>query len=117
MRVTSPRMSATVRPPARTAAADIDELTGVGEVYLRSLLRTQLRLGLVVLVVVVAALASLPVLFDVAPRAATARLLGIPVPWLLLGFAVYPLLVAAAWWYVRLAERAERDFADLVHRR
>ena len=34
-----------------------------------------------------------------------------------LGVAVYPLLVALAWWHVRASERAERDFADLVERR
>jgi hypothetical protein len=35
----------------------------------------------------------------------------------LVGVAVYPLLVAIAWWHVRASERAERDFATLVERR
>jgi hypothetical protein len=76
-----------------------------------------LRRGLVVLGVVAGGLAALPVLFAVAPWFATARVGAISVAWLVLGVAVYPLLVAAAAWHVRLAERAERDFADLLGRR
>jgi hypothetical protein len=41
----------------------------------------------------------------------------VTLPWLLLGVAVYPLLVAAAWWHVRAAERVERDFTDILRRR
>ena len=44
--VTSPRMTARPRPPSRSGTRDIVEQTGVGEVYTRSLLRTQLRIGL-----------------------------------------------------------------------
>jgi hypothetical protein len=110
-------MSATPRPPRRTATAEIDEETGVGEVYMRSLVRSQLRLGLSVLAVVTVALGGLPLLFTAAPDLARIRVLTVPLPWLLLGGAVYPMLAAAAWWHVRLAERAERDFAELVGRR
>ena len=42
------------------------------------------------------------------------RVLGVPLPWLLLGVVVYPFLVLLGWLYVRRAERNERDFADLV---
>ncbi len=42
------------------------------------------------------------------------QLLGLPLPWLLLGALVYPSLVLAAWLYVRQAERNERDFTELV---
>ena len=34
----------------------------------------------------------------------------------LLGAAVYPLLWFLGWFYVRSAERNERDFADVVER-
>jgi hypothetical protein len=37
-------------------------------------------------------------------------------PWLLLGLVAYPFLAAVGWAYVRLAERTERDFTDLVER-
>jgi hypothetical protein len=39
------------------------------------------------------------------------------VVWIVLGFGCYPVLVLIAWWYVRRAERNERDFARLVHGR
>ena len=40
-----------------------------------------------------------------------------PLAWGLLGFVVYPVLVAIGWWYVRAAERNERAFTDVVERR
>ena len=42
------------------------------------------------------------------------NLFGIPLPWLLLGVGVYPVLVLLGWRYIRSAERNERDFADLL---
>ena len=95
----------------------MNQQTGVGEVYTRSLLRTQLRLGLSVVAVVGLGIGALPALFAVEPQLAAVRVLTVPLPWLLVGVAVYPLLVAVAWWHVRASERAERDFADLVERR
>jgi hypothetical protein len=117
VRVTSPRMAARPRPPTRSGTRDIVEQTGVGEVYTRSLLRTQLRLALSAVAVMGLGIGSLPALFAVEPQLATLRVLSVPLPWLLIGVAVYPLLVAIGWWHVRASERAERDFATLVERR
>ncbi|EFC81073.1 hypothetical protein [Parafrankia sp. EUN1f] len=116
MRVTSPRMSAAVARPAPRphAARDVDESTGVREVYLRSLLRVQRRLALGVLGVVALPLAAVPVLFALVPALSAYRVAGLPLPWLLLGVAVHPLLLAAAAWYVRRVERTEADFTDLL---
>lgn len=96
---------------------EIDEQTTLGEVYVSSLVRSQLRLALVVLAVMGVALGGLPVLFDLVPGVARVHLLGVPLPWLLLGGLVYPALVALGWFYVRQAERNEREFSDLVDRR
>jgi hypothetical protein len=115
--VTSPRMTARPRPPSRSGARDIVEQTGVGEVYTRSLLRTQLRIGLSAVALTVLGIGALPLLFAVEPQLTGVRVLTVPLPWLLAGVAVYPLLVGVGWWYVRAAERAEREFADLVERR
>ncbi len=82
---------------------------------MRSLMRTQLRLGLLVLAVVGTLLAGLPLLFSVAPQLREVYVLGLPLPWLLLGVVVHPTLITAAWLYCRQAERTERDFADLVN--
>jgi hypothetical protein len=93
--------------------AEIDAQTVIGDVYMRSLMRTQLRLALTVIVVVGGSLASVPLLTHLAPAARTIEVLGIPALWLVLGVLVYPLLLAAGWWYVRQAERTEADFVDL----
>jgi len=116
VRVTAPRTA--VRPVAGSLSPrrEIDEQTGVGEVYMRSLVRAQLRLGLSVLAVAAIALGSLPLIFTAEPQLGTMRVLTVPLPWLIVGVSLYPLLLLAAWWYVRGAERAERDFAEIVER-
>ena len=105
-----------VRTTPRAGTREIDEQTRVGDVLMRSLLRTQLRLGLATLAAIGVLLGGLPLLFALAPRLRAVELLGLPLPWLLLGVLVYPGLVVAAWWYVRGAERNERDFVELVER-
>ena len=117
VRVTSPRMRAATPGPRRAATEDIDEQTGIGELYMRSLVRSQLRLGLGVLAAFVVSLCGLPLLFALAPAVREVDVLGVPLPWVLLGVAAYPAIGVAAWAYVHAAERAERDFAELVQRR
>jgi hypothetical protein len=85
-------------------------------VYMTTLIRAQLRLGLLVLVIVGILLLGLPLVFALLPDLRTVDTLGIPLPWLLLGVLVHPALIGAAWFYVRQAERNEREFADLVDR-
>ena len=116
VRVTSPRMSASRRGPARPAAREIDEQTRLGEVYMRSLLRSQLRLALSVLAATAVLLGGLPLLFVLAPSVADAHVLGVPLPWLLLGGVSYPLLWLAARYHVRHCERLEAEFSDAVGR-
>jgi hypothetical protein len=116
VRVTSPRLAARPRPALRSGTRDIDEQTGVGEVYTRSLLRTQLRIGLCAVALTVLGIGALPALFALEPQLVGVRVLTVPLPWLLAGVAVYPLLVGVGWWYVRATERSEREFADLVER-
>lgn len=115
VRVTSPRAAAR-RPRRVTVASEIDAQSRLGEIYMASLLRAQLRLAGLVLVVVGVTVAGLPVLFTLFPGLMEQRLFGMPLPWVLLGFAVYPFLVLVGWVYVRAAERNERDFTDAVER-
>jgi hypothetical protein len=114
IRVTSPRMTATASVRRRPTISEIDEQTRIGEVYMRSLLRTQLRLGLSVVAVLTLALGTLPLAFAVVPHIGSVRVLTLPLPWLLVGVSIYPLLYAIAIWHVRAAEKAERDFTALV---
>lgn len=117
VRITSPRASAARRPPVRGATREIDEQTGVGEVYMRSLMHDQLRLTLSVIGFVVVTLGGLPLLFAVVPVTRSVKFVGIPLPWLLLGVVVYPVLYGAARYYVRRAERIEDEFSDFVDQR
>ena len=114
--VTSPRTAAARRPPGRTALRALDEQDLVGELLVRSLVRAQLFLALRLLTVLAVLLGGLPLLFALVPASREVQVLGLPLPWLVLGVLVYPALVAGGWLYLRLAERNERDFADLVER-
>ena len=113
VRVTSPLASAPRHLP-RSARQEIDESTGVGEVYMRSLIRSQLRAAMTVVVTMVLSIGVLPIVFATIDASTETRLFGVPLPWLLLGVAVYPFLCVIGWLYVRQAERAERDFTELV---
>lgn len=114
-RVTSPR-AATGRSRRVDVSSEIDAQTRLGEVYMASLLRAQLRLALTVVGTLVATVGGLPLWFWLLPRLDEVTVLGIPLAWGLLAFAVYPFLVVLAVVYVRAAERNERDFADVVER-
>lgn len=114
VRVTAPRT--VQRPPGRPALRALDEQDVVGELLVRSLVRAQLGLALRLLAVLTALLGALPLLFALVPAASAAQVLGLPLPWLLLGVLVYPALIAGGWLHVRLAERHERDFVELVER-
>ncbi len=108
-------------PPRRRAdvvrsagAREIDAETALGEVFMRSLLREQLRLALRVLVALGLTVGSLPLLFHLLPALGEVRVGPLPVAWLLLGVLTYPWLMLLGWFYIRRSEANERDFADLV---
>lgn len=113
VRVTSPLTSARAHVP-RSVRQEIDESTGIGEVYMRSLIRSQLRAALTVAATLVLSIGALPIVFLTFDTVTEFRVLGVPLPWLVLGVAVYPGLFGLGWVYIRQAERAERAFADLV---
>ncbi|MCX4722347.1 hypothetical protein ACIPW9_33430 [Streptomyces sp. NPDC090052] len=99
-----------VRPlPRHRTQSEIDEQTALGDAYVRSLMRGQLRAGLGAFTLVALLAGTLPLAFT-ALRSDLAV-------WVVLGLCAYPLLVAVAWWYVRRAERNEQDFARLVEGR
>lgn len=114
--VTSPRTAATRRPPGRAALQALDEQDRVGELLVRSLVRAQLLLALKLLTVLAVLIGGLPLMFALAPGTRDVVVLGLPLPWLVLGVLVYPALVLGGLVHLRLAERHERDFTDLVER-
>lgn len=116
VRITSPRTGA--RPHVqRTTREEIDQSTAVGEVYIRSLMRAQLRSGLRILLVLMVTVGALPAAFAFIDGFAEVRVVGVPLAWLLLGVGVYPGLLLLGWLYVRRAERTELAFARLVQPR
>jgi hypothetical protein len=95
---------------------ELEEQTGVGDVLVRGLIRAQLALALRLSAIVAVGLGLLPLLFAVAPNVGRVTIAGVRLPWILLGLLAYPFLAVVGWVYVRMAERNERDFADLVER-
>lgn len=102
------------KAPRRSRTTEIDAGTTLGEAYLKALVRSQLRLGLATVAVVVLPLAALPLIFGLWPAAGDLVLGQVPLWWLLLGGLVYPAILTVGWWYVRGAERNERQFSTMV---
>lgn len=102
------------RRPSAYRPVELGSESRLGEVYLDSLLAAQLRLAGRVLLLLVGMVGTLPLIFFLLPSLAEVRLLGVPLPWLLLGVGVYPVLVTLGWIFVRRAERNERDFVELT---
>jgi hypothetical protein len=57
---------------------------------------------------------GLPLVFYYGEDIGRASVFGIRLPWLVLGVAVYPFLLIVGWVYVRLAERTEQNFVNMV---
>ncbi|MEQ3551481.1 hypothetical protein WIS52_13490 [Pseudonocardia nematodicida] len=74
----------------------------------RAVRRAQLRRAGWTLACGAVLLLGVPVLFWLAPGLTLTRALGLPVGWMVVAFAPYPLLALLAWWHLRAAERLER---------
>ena len=116
VRVTSPWTERPRLRPRTTAASEIDAQSELGEIYVGTLLRAQLRLALSTLATLALTIGLLPLLFTLVPGLTSHHVLGMPVSWGILAFGCYPVLVFLAWRYVRRAERNERAFARVVER-
>ncbi|MDQ3504352.1 MAG: hypothetical protein M3446_01430 [Actinomycetota bacterium] len=93
---------------------ELEEQTQVGEVLIRGLVRAQLGLAVSLAGVVILLLGSLPIVFMLFPALSDLYVLGLRLPWLLLGVLAYPLLYAVGRLHVRQAERIEDDFSKAV---
>ena len=113
VRITSPLTTASPHV-RRSVQQEIDESTGIGEVYVRSLVRSQLRAALTVITTLMLTLGSLPIVFWLLEDLRELSVLGIPLPWVVLAIAVYPGLFLLGWLYVRQADKSERDFVALL---
>ena len=86
----------------------------MGAVYVRSLIRSQLRLAIVCAVGFVVATAVFAIGVALLPAIDEALVAGVPVSWLLLGLGVYPLALTVAALYVRSATRNEARYRALA---
>jgi hypothetical protein len=93
---------------------EVQEQTAVGEALIRGLMRAQLGLAIRVVVVIVVLFGSIPLLCFTFPAFGAASVWGVRLPWLILGALVYPVLYVVGKVYVRLAERNEQEFTDLL---
>lgn len=117
VRIVHPRTGAPRRSDPRPVVREINEQTQLGEVYMRALIRSQLRLAILICGSLAVLLGGVALLLAGEPRLADVHLLGIPAPWLILGVLAYPALILLATFTVHQAERNESAFAALVRRR
>ncbi|HSO90346.1 MAG TPA: hypothetical protein VLR70_04275 [Arthrobacter sp.] len=119
IRVTAPRAispGSGALPDARSAAdsRDAAEESDAGQVFVRSLIRSQLRLAVVVAAGFLLILAAFPLMLGLVPGLAESTIAGLPFDWVLLGAGIYPVIGLSAWLYIRTAARNEARYRDLV---
>ncbi|MGR0158290.1 hypothetical protein [Paenarthrobacter nitroguajacolicus] len=114
VRVTAPRQSATPAPGRLQYPTEVAEDSDAGRIFIRSLIRSQLRLALVVACGFLVILGVLALFLVYGPGVAETRIAGIPLAWLVLGAGIYPVIGLSAWLYNRAAARNEARYRDLV---
>ena len=97
--------------PHHGTEAPTSDIAGV---YGRSLIRSQLRLGVVFAVGFVVATALFVIAIALVPELDTTFVAGVPMSWLLLGAGVYPLAITVGGLYVRAASRTEARYRSLT---
>lgn len=113
VRVVAPA-EAVLRPPRRDSADPAAD--PVGDFYVRSLIRSQLRLALSVALGFLLLLVGLAVLVGTWPQIHESRLATVPLPWLVLGLGVYPIILLGAFLFNRAATRNEDRYRDVSGR-
>ena len=100
----------------RSAAASQEaaEESDAGQLFVRSLIRSQLRLGLVVALGFLLIMLAFPLVLGLVPGLAHSTIAGLPFDWVLLGVGIYPVIGLSAWLYVRTAARNEARYRDLA---
>lgn len=114
MRVTAPQSVARIAPKRPYHSPEAAEDSDVGQVFVRSLIRSQLRLAVVVASGFLLVLAAYGSMVALVPELAQMRILEVPVNWIILGAALYPVIGLSAWLYNRSAARNEARYRDLV---
>lgn len=82
--------------------------------YVRSLIRSQLRLSASVALGFLLLLVGLAAMGAAWPQIHDIRLATIPLPWWMLGVGVYPLILVSAFLFNRAAARNEARYRSIV---
>ncbi len=109
--VTAPRQGAPLAAGAGHPALDRSD---TATVYVRSLIRSQLRLALVCAAGFVVSLGMLWLVLAAAPGLDAVVVAGVPVSWLLLAFGSYPAIIAFALIFIVASARNEAGYRSLT---
>ena len=101
---------------ANTRSAD-PAIPDASAVYLRTLIRAQLRLATTIAIGFVLTLAAASIAIAVIPVLQVATIFGVPWSWALQAYGMYPLVALFALVYVRAAGRNEQRYRSLETRR
>ncbi|GAA1702717.1 hypothetical protein GCM10009792_23640 [Microcella alkalica] len=111
VRVTAPRPGEPIAAPAEHPSI---ERTDTATVYVRSLIRSQLRLAIICASGFVVSLGMLWLVLAAAPDLDAIVIAGAPVSWLLLAFGAYPAILAFAVIFVVASRRNEAGYRSLM---
>jgi uncharacterized membrane protein (DUF485 family) len=115
VRVTAPRPGSAAASDRLLTSGHTDATTSdIAAVYVRSLIRSQLRVAIVFAVGFAAATTLFVLAIALAPELDTTFVLGVPLSWLLLGVGVYPLAITVGALYLRAATRNESRYRSLT---
>ena len=95
--------SAKAKGKALRTIIELEEQTSVGEKLVRDLIKQQLRSAFGLAFAVLIGMCLLPITFYLVPQIGDLKILGIPVPWLVLGLAPFPILYGVGWVFRRQA--------------
>lgn len=94
--------------------AEVEEQTGIGEMLLNRLLRSQLSLAAWLAAAVGVVLLGTPLILVAAPGLGTVNVFGFRLVWLLLTVGIYPVLIGIGAIYTWRAGRIEQEFVKQV---
>jgi len=109
VRVTAPRRDGVATRPTPTATG-----ADPAALYIRSLIRSQLRLAVVCALAFAGVLVAVPLVFALVPGLDAASVGVVPVSWIVLGAGLFPVLIAIAALYVRTSSRNESRYRSLA---
>ena len=111
VRVTAPRPGEPIAAPAEHPSI---ERSDTATVYVRSLIRSQLRLAIICASGFIVSLGMLWAVLAAAPALEAVVIAGAPVSWLLLAFGAYPAILAFAVIFVVASTRNEAGYRSLM---